>query len=110
MADRELPERRCIRSKAENNLRKVNKVNRKIFDLNRSCHQKDDCRNFKVMTCDINNTHEDNWKEFIPYNEDICIEDIIPLSNYLIVEYKQDGNNFIKVVPDRYLRTQAMLC
>ena len=60
---------------------------------------KDDCRNFKVMTCDINNTHEDNWKEFIPYNEDICIEDIIPLSNYLIVEYKQDGNNFIKVVP-----------
>ena len=51
------------------------------------------------MTCDINNTHEDNWKEFIPYNEDICIEDIIPLSNYLIVEYKQDGNNFIKVVP-----------
>lgn len=59
---------------------------------------KDNCRNFKVMVTDINNTSMDNWKDLIPYDEKKYIKGVYELKNYLIVIYKENGTNYIKVL------------
>ena len=59
---------------------------------------KDDSINFKIMITDINYTTEDNWIDFIPYDESVYIEDIDILNEYLLVLYKKNGNSYIKVI------------
>ena len=68
---------------------------------------KDNSSNFMVMVCDENNTDISNWKEFIEYNESIYIEYIIELKEFILVGYKENGHNLVRVVP--YKNTQYML-
>lgn len=59
---------------------------------------KDNCRNFKVMITDINNTENKYWKDFISYDESKYTYGIYELKDYLILLYKESGNRFIKVI------------
>ena len=60
---------------------------------------KDNSTNFKVMICSENNTHIDNWKEFIPYNDSIYIKYIVEIKDYLLIGYKENGHNLVRVIP-----------
>ena len=68
---------------------------------------KDNSTNFKVMMCNENNTNIDNWKEFIEYDESIYIKYIIELKEFLLVGYKEDGNNLVRVIP--YVNSEYMV-
>ena len=59
---------------------------------------KDDSINFKIMITDINYTSEENWVDFMPYDEYVYIEDIDILNEHLLVLYKKNGNSYIKVI------------
>ncbi len=68
---------------------------------------KDNSTNFKVMMCNENNTNIDNWKEFIEYDESIYIKYIIELKEFILVGYKEDGNNLVRVIP--YVNSEYMV-
>lgn len=60
---------------------------------------KDNCNNFKIMKCNTNNTSIDNWEEFIKYDHSMYITGIDELEKYLLITYKEKGNNYIKIIP-----------
>tara|TARA_Y100000991_G_scaffold112892_1_gene85240 strand:+ start:1601 stop:3742 length:2142 start_codon:yes stop_codon:yes gene_type:complete len=60
---------------------------------------KDNSDNFKIMICSKENTYIDNWLEFIEYNESIYIKNLIELKNYLIICYKENGHNLVRIIP-----------
>ena len=60
---------------------------------------KDKSTNFKVMICGENNTHVDNWKDFIPYDDKVFIKYIVELKDYLLIGYKENGHNLVRIVP-----------
>jgi oligopeptidase B len=62
---------------------------------------KDNSRNFKIMKTNLNETSIENWKEFIPYDQSIYILGIFELKNYLLLSFKNNGDNFYKVIPFR---------
>jgi len=60
---------------------------------------KDNSHNFKLMKADINKTSIEYWCEFIEYDESIYITGIEELKNYVLLIYKKNGDNFIKIIP-----------
>ena len=60
---------------------------------------KNNSSNFKVMICNENDINVDSWVDFIEYNESIYIKYIIELKDYLLVGYKENGHNLVRVVP-----------
>lgn len=59
---------------------------------------KDDCRNFKIMYTDLENPGVENWKEFIPYDESMYIKGVDEYKNHLLIIYRQNGTNKIRVI------------
>ena len=49
---------------------------------------KDNCRNFKIMITDVNQSSVDNWKEFLPYDQDIYIKGVDELQNNGVITIK----------------------
>ena len=60
---------------------------------------KDDAKNFKIMECELENTNEENWIEYMPYESSIYIEGMVILKDYLILSVKKNGNSYIWVIP-----------
>jgi oligopeptidase B len=48
-------------------------------------------RNFKIVEVSVNSTTMDNWKDFVPYNKDVLIENFEISKNYLILQEKING-------------------
>ena len=67
---------------------------------------KDNSTNFKVMICNLNNTDISNWKQFIEYDESIYIKYIIELKEFILLGYKENGNNLVRVIP--YVNSKYM--
>ena len=47
---------------------------------------KDESINFKIMYCDENDIT--NWKDYIKYDKNVNITNLIELKNYLLIEFK----------------------
>ena len=62
---------------------------------------KDNSSNFKIMQTSAELTSEDNWKDFIPYDENKFMKGMAILKNYILVLYKENGDSFIKVIKFR---------
>ena len=62
---------------------------------------KDNSNNFKIMKTSAELTSEDNWKDFIPYDENKFMKGMAILKNYILVLYKENGDSFIKVIKFR---------
>lgn len=59
---------------------------------------KDNSTNFKIMITSSNKTNIENWKDFIPYNDNIYIKFLHILKNFLIISFKENGNSYLKVI------------
>lgn len=59
----------------------------------------DGAKNFKVMVTDENNTSRENWKDFIPYRENVLVEGLEIFKNYMVVNERYDGLTKVKVIP-----------
>ena len=60
---------------------------------------RDNSDNFKVMICPLDNTHMDNWVDFIEYRESIFIKHLVELKDYILLGFKEDGHNLVRVIP-----------
>ena len=59
----------------------------------------DNSSNFKVMICSEDNTLIENWKELIEYRDNIYIKYIVELKNYILIGYKENGHNMVRIIP-----------
>jgi oligopeptidase B len=53
--------------------------------------------NFKVVTAPMNDPSEKNWKEFIPHNPKIKIEDVNFFNGYAVVSESENGLEYLEV-------------
>ena len=59
---------------------------------------KDSAKNFKLMQVGEENTHTDNWKEFIAHREDVLLEDIDIFKEYYVLSERENGLNKLKII------------
>ena len=59
---------------------------------------KDKSTNFKLMITDEDKTSQENWQDLIPYNKDIYIDGFDLTKDFLLVCFKENGNNYIRVI------------
>lgn len=57
-----------------------------------------DAQNFKLMETDEVLTGRSNWKEVIGHREDTLLEGIETFRNFMVVEERTNGQNFIRVI------------
>ena len=60
---------------------------------------KDKCTNFKIMECNPNDTSMEKWQEFLEYDHSKFITGLDELEKYLLVTYKEKGDNYIRIIP-----------
>jgi oligopeptidase B len=68
----------------------------------------DNCRNFKVMISDSIGLKTSQWNDFINYHEKIYIKGVDVLDKYLLISFSENGNNMVRVVPQRKSNTKNM--
>lgn len=54
--------------------------------------------NFKVMQCAPNATQASQWKEFIPHNDSVLIENIEVFKDYIVLSERQNGLQKLQIV------------
>ena len=59
---------------------------------------KDGATNFKLMKVKQDNTHAQNWEEFIPHREEVLLEDIDIFKAYYVLSERKNGLNELKIV------------
>ncbi|MCD4793152.1 MAG: S9 family peptidase [Bacteroidales bacterium] len=57
-----------------------------------------DAPNFKIVKSDINNPDINSWKEIVPHNKDIFIEDFEVFKDYLVVNERKNGLVYLKII------------
>ena len=50
------------------------------------------------MICNPDNTDISNWVDFIEYREEVYLKNIVELKNHLLICYKKDGHNLVRVI------------
>ncbi len=60
---------------------------------------KDGAENFKLMTCALDKTTQDNWKEYIPHREKVLLQYTSIFNNYLVLSERIDGISKIRIMP-----------
>ena len=60
---------------------------------------KDGAENFKLMSCDLDKTTKENWKEFIPHRENALLQFTDIFNDHLVLSERIDGISKIKIMP-----------
>lgn len=58
---------------------------------------KDGASNFKLMTCSLNATSKEDWKELIPHRGDVYLEGVDLFKNHLVLEERSNGLSKIRI-------------
>lgn len=54
-------------------------------------HSNDQARNFQIFSCPDNSIAKENWKTFVPHNENIFLENFQAFKTHIAIEEKKDG-------------------
>ena len=55
-------------------------------------------KNFKLVKTSEHKTSKENWKDVIPYREDVLLEDIEIFKDYLVVNEREKGLNRLRII------------
>ncbi|MBN9350262.1 MAG: S9 family peptidase [Chitinophagaceae bacterium] len=58
---------------------------------------RDGAKNFKLMECPVNATSGMNWKEVIPENSEVLLEDVSEFKNFLAIQERKNGLTQIRI-------------
>lgn len=50
-----------------------------------------DAQNFKVVTCPLDKTTKENWRDFIPHRSDVLVEGLDEFRDFLVVSERKNG-------------------
>ncbi len=59
----------------------------------------DGATNFKIMECPELNTERKNWKDFLPYKENVFINSLEMFKDHMVINERVDGMTKVKVMP-----------
>ena len=59
---------------------------------------KDGATNFKLMKTPVSNTSSEKWKEFIPHQPNVLLEDVEIFENFYVITERDRGLNKMKIV------------
>ena len=68
-----------------------------------------DAQNFKLMETDEVLTERSNWKEVIGHREDTLLEGLEIFRNFLVLEERTNGQNFIRVINQKMKEEHYMV-
>ena len=54
--------------------------------------------NYKIMVCDEDKTTPENWKDFLPYNEEILTEDIELFNDFMVISERKMGLTQLRIL------------
>jgi oligopeptidase B len=54
--------------------------------------------NFKVMTCPVNGTNIENWKDFLPYNPSVMVNGVALFKDFAVISEREAGNPHLRVI------------
>lgn len=57
-----------------------------------------EAQNFRIMVCDEANTNIENWKEYLPYNDNILTEGIDLFNDFMVISERKEGLSQLKVI------------
>lgn len=95
---------------ADNNNDKAKLVEKKIKDVEYYLEHHDNSffiitnseqsKNFKIMKTSVNTPSKDNWKEFIGHRDNVRIDYIHIMKNYMIIYERENGLKTIRIKTD----------
>ena len=59
---------------------------------------RDNCSNFKLQKVDEQRTQMTNWKDVLPYRENVLIEDIEIFKDYYVLNERENGLNKLRII------------
>ncbi len=59
---------------------------------------KDGCKNFKLMRCQIDFTTSTNWEQILPNREDVLLEDIEVFDKFIVLNERKNGLTQFRVL------------
>lgn len=65
-------------------------------------------KNFSVFTTPFNKTGKAHWKELIPHNDDILIEDLTVFNNHLVTDERHNGLSRLKIMELSTMHTHIL--
>jgi oligopeptidase B len=54
--------------------------------------------NFKLMTCALDATTQDHWKEYITHRTDVLLEDVAAFRNHLVISERKEGLLQVRII------------
>jgi oligopeptidase B len=60
-----------------------------------------DAKNFRIVTAPLDDPSPKNWKEFIPHNKAVFIEDMDFFENHCVISERENGLPWIRVIDFR---------
>jgi oligopeptidase B len=54
--------------------------------------------NFKLMTCPLNATESNNWKEYIAHRKDVFLEGIVCLKDFLVIQERKNALKNFRII------------
>ncbi|MBK8699611.1 MAG: S9 family peptidase [Saprospiraceae bacterium] len=60
---------------------------------------KDDAKNFKIMTCPLGKTSLDNWTDFVAHRDDVLVEGMTIFKKYFVLSERVRGITKLRIMP-----------
>jgi oligopeptidase B len=60
---------------------------------------KDGAQNFKIMTCPLDKTTTQHWKDLVPYDKNIYIEGMDIFKDFMVISERKNGMTMLKISP-----------
>jgi oligopeptidase B len=61
---------------------------------------KDEAKNFKIMSTPVASTSKDNWKDVIAHRDDVLVEGIDLFKNYMVLSERIEGISKVRIMPE----------
>ena len=61
---------------------------------------KDEAKNFKIMSTPVTNTSKENWKDVITHRDDVLVEGIDLFKDYMVLSERIAGISKVRIMPE----------
>jgi oligopeptidase B len=60
-----------------------------------------DAKNFRIVTASLDDPSPKNWKDFIPHNKAVYLEDMDFFMNHIVISERENGLTWIRIIDNR---------
>jgi oligopeptidase B len=60
-----------------------------------------DAKNFRIVTAPLDDPSPKNWKDFVPHNKAVYLEDMDFFMNHIVISERENGLTWIRIIDNR---------